>query len=412
MSFPIRNGNCSQTAGRFALLLLVTACAQHDANGPPVGELTTLETPAGAPAGEPNLASGANGQVYLSWIEQLPDSSFALRFAELGANDFGAARTIASGRDWFVNWADFPMLSSNGSVLAAHWLQRGGAGRYNYGVRVSLSRDGGQSWSAPVTPHRDSTPSEHGFVSLFPHGEGFGAIWLDARGLADSDNGAGEVGMQLRFTTIAAAGQLGEDLPIDERTCDCCQTSVAVTADGPIVAYRDRSADEVRDIYVARFEQGRWSAGEPVHRDGWKIDFCPVNGPALSAQQQRVAVAWFTGADSLPRVLVAFSDDAGRTFGEPIRIDRGNPAGRVDVQLLRNGDALVSWLENAPESSLRVRRVSSRGELSSDRVITPLTAERPSGFPHLIVTGDQVVFAWTDPASPARIRAARAGLSQ
>jgi hypothetical protein len=388
------------------------ACAERKPAGPALSELTPLDLPAGAPAGEPNLAIGSDGEVYLSWIELQPDSTHALRIATLGQTGFDAPYTIAAGRDWFVNWADFPMVSSNNGVLAAHWLQRGGHGKYNYGVRVSLSSDGGKTWSAPVTPHRDTTPSEHGFVSLFPLADGFGAVWLDARHHAAAHNGAPEGAMGLRFTTISRTGVLGADTAVDDRTCDCCQTSVATTSKGPLVVYRDRSADEVRDIYVARYQQGRWSDARAVHNDGWKIDFCPVNGPAVAARDDRVVVAWFTAADSLPRVLVAFSNDAGQSFGQPIRVDRGNPAGRVDVQLLANGDAIVTWLENVPEASLRVRQVRESGDLSPDRVITPLTAERPSGFPHLIVQGDQVVFAWTEPGSPARIRAARAQLSQ
>ena len=410
MRFSIRNCRL-QTVYCLALVLSAGACGRAGSGGPALGEIAPLDPPAGAPAGEPNLAIGPDDKVYLSWIELQPDSTHALRVVALNQDSFGAVHTVAAGRDWFVNWADFPMLTANRGVMAAHWLQRGGQGKYNYGVRVSLSSDGGQTWSAPITPHQDTTPSEHGFVSLFPLDDGFGAVWLDARDHASSHDGAGDGAMSLRFTTISGSGVRGDDSAIDQRTCDCCQTSVAVTAKGPLLVWRDRSADEVRDIYAAHYEQGRWSAGRPVHNDGWKIDFCPVNGPSVAARDQRVAVAWFTAADSLPRVFVAFSDDAGQTFGEPIRVDRGNPAGRVDVQLLSNGDALVTWLENAPEPSLRVRQISGR-ELFPDLVITPLSSGRPSGFPHLIVHRDQVFFAWTEPGSPARIRMARAQLTQ
>ena len=67
---------------------------------------------------------------------------------------------------------------------------------------------------------------------------------------------------------------------------------------------------------------------------GWlAATACPVNG-AVAAAGERVAVAWFTGADKTPRVKLAFSNDAGETFGQPVAVDDGNPTGRVDVLLL------------------------------------------------------------------------------
>jgi hypothetical protein len=388
-------------------LLVLSGCSRLDEDAAPVGDLTMVEPPISGSAAEPNLAVDADGKVYLSWIELQPDSTHALRLSVLRDSQFDTPRTIAAGQRWFVNWADFPMLSVNRGVLAAHWLQRGGPGRYNYGVRVALSSDGGATWSAPITPHRDTVPGEHGFVSLYPLGDGFGAIWLDAR------DGGGEHGaMSLRSTTISSSGQLGEDVQVDDRTCDCCQTSVAVSARGPIAVYRDRTADEIRDISVARFENGRWSHGKPVRNDGWQVNYCPVNGPAIAAREHNVAVAWFTAADSLPRVYISFSMDDGVTFGEAIRVDAGNPAGRVDVQLLDDGDALVTWLENQPDPSLRVRRVSKDGATTSAHKIQAMSTERPSGFPHVVVTGSKVVFAWTEPGKPSRVRAAVGALLQ
>ena len=47
--------------------------------------------------------------------------------------------------------------------------------------------------------------------------------------------------------------------------------------------FRNRTDDEIRDIYVTRYEMGRWTAGKAVHDDGWQIHACPINGPAVSA---------------------------------------------------------------------------------------------------------------------------------
>ena len=178
---------------------------------------------------------------------------------------------------------------------------------------------------------------------------------------------------------------------------------------GPIVAYRNRSADEIRDIYVTRRVAGRWVPGTPVHNDRWQIATCPVNGPALAARGNAVALAWFTAPGDSGRVNVAFSDNAGATFGAPIRVDGGTPAGRVDVVLLPNGDALVTWVERVGGdiAAVRARRITRAGVAGAPVTVASSSAARASGFPRAVATGSSVVFAWTVPGRPSTIRVAR-----
>lgn len=235
-----------------------------------------------------------------------------------------------------------------------------------------------------------------------------GAVWLDGRKY-NKEGHSPTNEMMVVSTTIGADGRLGREVRLDERACDCCQTAVAMTADGPIVAYRDRSPDEIRDIYVVRRVADRWSAPALVHNDGWKIAACPVNGPAIAAAERQVALAWFTSANDSARVKVAFSSDAGATFGAPVRIDEGQPAGRVDVALLRDGSALVSWIERigGDTAAVRVRRVTSDGKADAPITVGSSSAARASGFPRVIVTGNDAIFAWTEPGNPSAIRLAR-----
>ncbi len=391
------------------LLAFFSGVAHNSTEQFEFGALRALATPAAPGSAEPNLSLGPGGLVYLSWIELGPDSAHHLKFATLGGQRFSAARRIAAGAkgEWFVNWADFPsLIALSKSHLVAHWLQRSGMGRYAYGVRVAQSKDGGATWSAPATPHRDESESEHGFVSLFQAGNAVGIVWLDGRKHAAAKKNA-DAEMSVRFTTLASNQRLGADREIDPRACDCCQTSAAVTARGPVMVYRDRSANEVRDIAIVRYRQGAWTQPRVVHSDNWVIAACPVNGPAVAARGERVAVAWFTAARAEERVNVAFSSDAGATFRAPIRVDDGAPAGRVDVQMLSDHSALVSWLERVGDrSEVRVRRVFADGRRSPARAVAASSAERASGFPHMIARGKDVVFAWTEPGRPAQVKAA------
>jgi hypothetical protein len=184
---------------------------------------------------------------------------------------------------------------------------------------------------------------------------------------------------------------------VDDRVCDCCPTAVAITEEGPIVAFRNRTQDEIRDIYVSRLIAGRWTEGGPVHGDNWKIAACPVNGPALSARGRNVAIAWFTGVGDQGQVFAAFSTDAGKTFGTPIKIDEGKTAGRVDIELLESGSALVSWIESADQrSEFRTRRVDPKGARSASSTVAAIGSSRASGFPRMASRGNELIFAWTD----------------
>jgi len=385
--------------GAAAALLLLLSLALGPWS-PAEAQVTKLPTPAGPSSAQPNLAVGPDGSVYLSWVDRLPGRGFALRFSKKEGARWSAPRTIAEGQNWFVNWADFPSLVAlPGGALAAHWLVKSGPGTYAYDVHVARSADGGKSWGKAVTPHRDGKQAEHGFVSMFVSPEGaLGAVWLDGREMAGHEgghDGHGAGSMTLRHTTFGRDGAPAPESLLDERVCECCQTSAALTSEGPVVVYRDRSAEEIRDISIVRLRGGEWSAPAPVHRDGWKIDGCPVNGPAVAAAGRRVAVAWFTGAGDAYRVRVAFSGDAGESFGQPAQVDDGQPMGRVGIVMLDDGSAVVSWLEKtAAGGEVRARRIGPDGKRGPAVSVAPMATARASGFPRMVRSKGSLVMAW------------------
>jgi hypothetical protein len=312
-------------------------------------------------------------------------------------------RTVAEGDNWFVNWADIPSMAAlEDGTLAAHWLEKSGGETYAYDVRLALSDDGGLSWSAPLRANRDGTKTEHGFVSLVPTVEGnFEVFWLDGRNTAQTPRGP----MTLRFATVQANGELNFEAQVDESVCDCCPTDALRTNDGAtLVAYRDRSPSEIRDISVARHSESTWSTPRTVFDDNWKIAGCPVNGPALASAGDLVGVAWFTAAQDRAAVRVAFSHDGGQNFDRPIRVDDGNPLGRVDMVLLDDGTALVSWLEQLDDGAQILLRRVGRSVALESKVIATTSASRKSGYPRMVRFQDSIVLAWTEPTEPSAIR--------
>lgn len=353
-----------------------------------------ISSPAGKGSSTPYLISAAN-RVYMTWLEEVVDGH-ALKLAIYDGKSWSKPSTIISSDKLFVNWADFPSLVvlKNG-ILAAQWLQKSGDGKYAYDVMISSSSDNGKTWIPPTRPYKDQTKGEHGFVSLIPNSEGFEAIWLDSRKFDPKDDHSMKNEMQL-MSASNSNGNFQTETVLDPRVCDCCQTDAAVVNGNPIVVYRDRSDSEVRDISFVRRDGNQWSQPKVLNKDNWKIAACPVNGPAISASENKVVVAWFSAAEDKPRVYAIFSSDGGRSFDHRVQVDNGNPVGRVDVQWLEDGNAIVSWLENKEGSGadIMVRRVKPGGT-QTPVLIAPSSAARASGFPRIAPWGKGAIIAWT-----------------
>ena len=398
-----------------ASLLWLAACASAD----PPFELGGVEFSGPPGSAEPNLFAGRGGQVLISWHEPAGDAGHTLRMAVRSAGAWAEPITVAADREFFVNWADFPsVVEQTDGTWIVHWLEKMARAPYAYHVMVSRSTDRGGTWSEPFRPHRDMSATEHGFVSMVtPPTGGAALLWLDGRGA--SEGAAGHSGtMSLRFTTVAGDGALGEDMLVDGRVCDCCQTAMIITDSGGLVAaYRDRSEEEIRDIAISRLEDGAWSEAYHVGNDNWHYKACPVNGPSLASAGETVAIAWYTEGvgdpatqgEGQPRTQLSFSSDDGATFGAPVRIDDGDPLGRVDLEMLPDGSVLAVWLEKVGDSAeIRARRVTAAGAADPSWTVSTTSGARRSGFPRMVALEHEVVFAWTDPSEDGGIRIASA----
>jgi hypothetical protein len=380
--------------------------------GAPAGEAkaapaTALAVPAGPDSGEPRLTVGPAGDVVLSWLEPDGEGSDSLRFAKLESGGWSDAKTVARGDDFFVNWADLPSVQQiTPELYAAHWLELAPDDFSSYNVTVALSRDGGESWLPSAKLNADTVLAEHGFVTLFPWRDEVGAVWLDGRELEAAEGSADAAeppGTTLRYGTIASDGTAADRGEIDSLVCDCCKTDVAISSAGPVVIYRDRTADEIRDVAVRRNVAGAWTDPVVLGPDGWRIDGCPVNGPALAANGDAVAAAWFTAANDAPRVRFARSTDGGATFGRAVDVDGEGSFGQVDVVLLDDGAAIVSWWRHADDGriALAARRIETDDRLGNIRIVAENDTPRPLDVPQMAAAGERVVFVWTDAAQSA-----------
>lgn len=363
--------------------------------------ITMLTSPAGDSCAEPYLFTDKNGIVFLSWIEKIGKQS-TLKFSSFLTDKWSEPVTIASGKNWFVNWADYPVITSDGNKnLLAHFLEKSDTAKFTYDVKIISSVDSGKTWSPSKILHDDNVKAEHGFVSIIPYNnDQFFVTWLDGRKTASEEVHGGHEGhhgeMTLRAAFIDKSGNKVNEWELDERICDCCQTTASVTSDGPIVVYRDRSDDEVRDMSIVRYVNDRWTVPKTIHADNWQIKACPVNGPRADAINNDLVIAWFSMEDKMGQVKVVFSKDGGMTFGQPIRIDEGKPIGRVDVVMRDSITAIVSWMEG---SSIKAVEVHADGKKEQSIMIASSSDKRSSGFPQMTLMNNKIIFAWTDDKS-------------
>jgi hypothetical protein len=352
-----------------------------------------IDSPVGVYSFAPGLVE-VGGELVLSWLEQTTtpegEAHHQLLVSRLGTGGWSKPSWVAAGSDFFANWADTPAVAASvDGTLFSHWLAKTDEETYAYSIFMARSDDGGESWQQMGPLNDDDTPTEHGFVSFVAEGDGVRAFWLDGRQMV--------AGGDMTFRTAWVGQDPGPAEVLDDRVCECCSTSAAVTDLGPIAVVRNRSAEEIRDIGIVRRVADGWTATAPVAVDDWRIEGCPVNGPVVAATGRDVAVAWYTAGGSGPKVQIAFSTDAGESFRAPHVVDSGRPMGRVDLVWDDAGEAIVSWLEGGDDKAeIRLRRFSTDGVGGEPVVVARTSPSRASGFPRLERVGEDLYLAWVD----------------
>lgn len=390
----------------FALIAAAGLAVSGCSRGSPNPYETIAEVPLQAKGGssEPHFYMSPDEQLYLTWLEPEGDDQHALRYSRFEEGVWSTPVTIASGANWFLHFADLPSMATlrDGSV-AAQWLEMDPDEPGMYGVRIRVSRDGGNEWSAPIQPHRSPRNGEFGFVSMVPYPDDrFLVVWLDGRSAPRST--------ALRMAYVSPLGRVFKNAALDKEVCECCSTDAARTSTGVVIVYRDRSPENWRDISIVRITDGRIHSPRIVYPDRWRIMSCPVNGPAVDAFLKDVVVAWYTEASG-PMVKVAFSSSGGEFFDRPITVAAGAPVrGRVDVALMPDGSATVCWVEQPTgqnTDNLLALRVWPDRKTSDDPVKIVEGAAGLSGCqPQVMVVGARIVFAWTDPSDPTMVKTA------
>ena len=377
--------------------------------------LAMTQPPCGSHAMAPAVCATTQG-VWVTWLEPVSKAEptkaseiWRLRISRFDGVSWTSPHTITQRQDFFINWADTPQIAAapDGALIAT-WLQKNGSGTYAYDIGVARSDDAGKSWTMLGTLNDDRTQTEHGFVSMAPEAEGVRAIWLDGRAMMSGEHGEhGHAGGDMSLRTTMITDTIQPSTLLDNRTCECCPTTMTESSAGTLIAYRDRLPSERRDISVVRLTDNGWTSPKDLWTDGWEINGCPVNGPASASNGLRTAVVWYTGAEN-PGVRAAISEDGGITFDEPITLAGEEAVGRVAVAWPSDNNPVAIWIDE-DDSSLgnATLALASLGDAEvTAKHIATLEAGRGSGYPRIAALPDgRCLVIWTSKAREEGLRA-------
>lgn len=381
----------SRTAGRVpcvaaALLLSLSAgCASRVSQEPgpsaPARATTGAKTAAemrrvqvSSEGAEPSIAAAPDGTVYVGWVAHGPNKEADVRLSRFDreGRPVGSAAGVNPTAGAATAWRGDPpdvVVAPDGTVYVA-WTARDTGAEHATTLYLSASRDGGQSFGAPVKVNDDARACVHGMHSLAVGGDGRVYVaWLDERHVeppeahqAGEQGGASKAsggmhGEQNREVFFAVSSDGGRTFSPNRRVaseaCPCCKTALAVSAQGRVyVGWRQVLPGDFRHIAVASSEDGvNFDAPTVVSDDHWELRGCPVSGPALAAGDGgALRVLWYTAGEAgRPGLYSVESADGGRTFGPRRAVSEGNLRG-TPLLLADAGGRPFALFEGAGES--------------------------------------------------------------
>jgi hypothetical protein len=336
--------------------------------------------------------------------------------------------------------------SYGGPDVLVLWTARGAT----TSIKLARSTNGGRAFDDPLTLQTPAAPGDRGWpaLTLDSHGTPH-AIWLDHRDMAAATSGGAAthhhdagatprdpVAMAqksaLHYASAGIAGGAADvvDRELTRGVCYCCKTSLVAGREGTLfAAWRQVYPGSLRDIAftVSRDEGKTFAPPTPISRDGWAIDVCPDDGPAMAVDvNQTVHIVWptvigSTGDDPRGVLFYTSTRDGGRTFAPRTQIPGlgSAKASHPQIAIDHAGRLFVAWDESiggkrtAAVREIKPAAVGVGAAAATFGPILTLTADAPGQYPVLASTSDNLLAAWTTSTgiTVARVNVADAAAS-
>ncbi len=286
---------------------------------------------ADADAAEPAIAAGRDGTAFIVWVEHAGTEANVL-VSRLAADGLAADAPVRVNPKPGLATAwrgDQPTIAvAADETIYVGWTGRedAGAGRPS-DIYLSVSRDHGKSFDAPVKVNDDKKPAAHGMHSLAVDAHGkIHLAWLDERNITKPHRSMKAEGHHMEsnrelFATFSVDGgrTFAPNKRVATNACPCCKTALAIAPDGRVyLSWRQVLPGDFRHIAVSSSaDEGKtFSPGVVVSDDRWVLKGCPVSGSSLSAGADgSLRVVWFSAGERGEAGLYqSESRDAGLTF--------------------------------------------------------------------------------------------------
>ena len=278
-------------------------------------------------------------------------------------------------------------------------------------IRMLHSRDGGQTFSAPVTVHTDRQEITHRFEAIGFDAQGLlHTVWIDKRDLEAAPKVGGKSTYRgaaiYRNVSRDGGATFGPDLRVADHSCECCRITLAQGADGKLRAmWRHVFAPDVRDHAFAVLDAGTALATAPpappklvrATYDEWHINACPHHGPALVADAQGgFHTVWFgmrqQGGANVAAVRYARLNADGSPVLDSVRALPDDRAEHADVQAAGPRVAVVWRSSDGSRTTVKAWLSTDGGRSFAQQVLGEVTG--PNDFPRLVQHAGRMVAVW------------------
>ena len=323
-----------------------------------------------------------------------------------------------------------PLAGTADPVIVLVWTGREPAST----IRRTRSVDGGQTFEPSVTLEGPKASGNRGWasVSLDDRGD-VRAVWLDHRAVPEAGSGqhhhagaaptpagkapdpaavADAVSRAQRSGLYYAGPGATPARELAAGVCYCCKTALATGPGGLVAAaWRHVYEGNLRDMAFATSRDGGRTFGAPqrVSADGWAIDGCPEDGPAVAVDaRSTVHLAWPTvvnGAGQYKAVFYASSAD-GTAVSPRVQVSpRNRSVAHPQLVLTAAGAPIVFW-----EGTAADRGIWSSTRQPDGRFAAPvrISGPVPASYPVAAFARDGLLVAWLEhEGTSATVRVSR-----
>jgi hypothetical protein len=314
---------------------------------------------------------------------------------------------------------------SSSPDIVVLWTARGAATE----IKSARSRDGGKTFEAPVVLQSAGAAGDRGWPALALDRSGRAhAVWLDHRGLAAAraanggrsghQPGTAHDGVAMAQSSgiyyASPGGSGAAERKIAKGVCYCCKTALAIGADDTIyAAWRHVYPGSFRDMAFTSSRDGGRTFAAPVRvaEDGWAIDACPDDGPAMAVDGNgAVHVVWPTviGGDRPEGAIFYAVTRDGQRFTPKVRVATlgGLKPSHPQIVVDARQRVFVAWDESSngrQTAALREVRIGANGTASFGRTVT-LSPAVGAIYPAVAAAGSRVMAAWSTGGARSQVQ--------